>query len=256
MRAGCAFLFAALIAAAAAAPVDFAQLDPVWTTAPVRGPDAPVVGNGILNASVWLGPNGGLNWELQRRDIPLQLGNCNLQTNGGFDTGEARLDLWNAELRGSLTSERGEVRYLTFVCSNPSVLVIVLNHRVQAGALLSWLPAFHQPVPQVATLAGEVHSVQTHGPGGGAVAVVQRRIESRMDRKVYVIAVEPGADGAAALAAATAVADRAAGLGAKVLLSAHRAQWHRDFRENRTMGREDRDYWLQRYRTLSLGLSR
>lgn len=254
LRAAAFFLALAAVAAAAPGP-GFASLDPVWTNAPVRGADAPVLGNGTLFGSVWLGPAGGFNWELHRRGVPLQeLGNCHLQTNDGFDTGTAALDLWNGELRGSLSSEHGEVRYLSFVVRDPSVLVIQLTHRNQGGTLLAWLPAFHAPVPHVIVTPGEVSSVQMLSTGQ-AIAVVQRRIESRPERKTYVVAMEPGTDAAAALAAATAVVERASQEGWAGLMVAHRTQWHRAYRDARPVAAADRAFWLQRYQSLSLGLN-
>lgn len=238
-----------------AEPGIFAQWNPVWTSAPVRGAGAPLVGNGTLFSTVWLGPNGGLNWEIRRRDVALNLGTCLLQTSGGFDSGDASLDLWNGELRGSVTSERGDVRYLTYAVSDPSVIVIELTHRRQGGMVLAWMPAFHTPVPHVIVTPGEVSAVQQLQAGGHAVAVVQRRIDSRPDHQGYVIAIEPGASSAAALAAASAIAEQAALLGPRELLAAHRSQWHRAYRDNVPMTAAERAFWLQHYQSLSLGLN-
>ncbi|HEY3756858.1 MAG TPA: hypothetical protein VGL42_11970 [Opitutaceae bacterium] len=249
-------LFAALAfaAGATAGPAQgFAQLDPIWSVAPVRGAEAPVLGNGLLSASVWLGAGGGFNWELHRRDLPLALGNCNLQAFGGYETGDAKLDLWNAELHGSVTGEHGAVRYHSFICANPSVLVIQLGGIRPATGLLVWLPSKHSPVPSLVTTSGEVASVETTGANGAALAVVLRRIESRPEQKVYAVAVEPGATSAAALAAATGDVERASSLGFRALLAVHRAQWHGAYRANAPMTPADQAFWLQRYKALSLG---
>src|SRR4051812_49155156 len=116
------FVFVSAITAvvsAADAPGDslnwpgfLARSDMVWNSNPTAWEDAAFIGNGRLGASIYL-QGGALAWEINRSDVShgasrYPMGHFSLETTGHLLGGNLRLDLWNAEARGVLKTDRGE----------------------------------------------------------------------------------------------------------------------------------------------------
>jgi len=251
-----------------------ARQDLRWDQAPDKWETSAFLGNGKLGAAIFMRPNGGLGWEVNRSDLihdgsRYPMGHLSLQMPGGFvSTAATRLDLWNAEARGTLSAPGGEIRWRSFVAAEPEVIVLELTGlRGEPGVQVLWLPTLArpataggrpaegsaetiQPPPRLVTGPGTVTSTQSFRDGG-AFAVVLRRIASDPDRKIYVLAANEGDSAARAQSEATLAVERAASTGLDGLLSAHRAWWHQ---YNRTQfisvpdARLEAFYWIQVYK--------
>src|SRR5207247_11131050 len=69
---------------------------------------------------------------------------------GGWG-GTARLALWDAEASGTVTTDRGDIRWRSFTATDPSVIVIVLEGRGGERAVaVDWVPAEARPPRKVA----------------------------------------------------------------------------------------------------------
>src|SRR5688572_25053546 len=120
-------------ASARAGGVDWAAFlsrhDLVWTKVPSRWEDGAWLGNGLLGVMVYSEASSGLSWQLGRSDVTqhadrpdpllargrLPIGRLVLETAGEIRGIDARLDLWNAELAGTLTTDRGSLRFSSVV---------------------------------------------------------------------------------------------------------------------------------------------
>src|SRR5256886_4175348 len=74
-----------------------------------------------------------------------------MKTSGTVQGGDARLTLWDAEASGTVTTDRGEVRWRSFTAAQPSVIVLVLEARGgERDVDLDWAPAEARPPRKVA----------------------------------------------------------------------------------------------------------
>ena len=253
-----------------------ARSDLVWPQMPTAANQAPFIGNGSIGALIHLEGNGALGWDVNRTDVTnrgmrLAMGHLVLLAGGPATAGTARLDLWNAEARGTLDTPNGEVQWRSFAAAAPSVLVIELSG-FQPGKevdLLWWPvlahaprradratpydPADLSPPPLVTTGVGVVTSTQTLA-GGGAFAVVLRRIFSGPQRRIYAVAVGRGAKDTSALAEAESAVARADALGYDRLRAAHRAWWQQYYPASFVSlpdRRLEAFYWIQMYKLAS-----
>ena len=174
-------------------PVFLARHDLVWDRLPTRWGESAFIGNGRLGATIDA-QGGVLGWTINRTDFVhdqsrYPIGRVVLKTAGTVQGGTVRLTLWDAEASGTVTTDRGEVRWRSLTAAQPSVIVIVLEGRggEREGAVdLDWAPAearpprkvarkeafapedLHPP-PTVSRSRAEITSVQTF-IGGGAHA--------------------------------------------------------------------------------------
>ena len=69
-----------------------------------------------------------LRWEMGRADVTehrrdnnrLPIGGLVLETVGKIQDGTMRLDLWNAEVRGTVTTDQGTLQFRTFIAGAKS----------------------------------------------------------------------------------------------------------------------------------------
>ena len=255
-------------------PAFLGRQDLIWSEYPGKWENAPFIGNGNLGAYIRLEQGGALAWDVNRTDVThdglrYPIGHLAIQVAGGFETtGEIRLDLWNAEVRGTMKTARGPVQWRTFAVGSPAVIVLELTGiKAEPGPEVVWLstlarpprlgkrtdaypPEALHPPPDVRTVIDGVNCTQSF-LGGGAFAVVLRRIDSAVDRKVYVLSVDRGDTAKRALSEAQLSAERAASLGMNGLLAAHRSWWHQYYPASFVSlpdARLEAFYWIQMYK--------
>src|SRR5436190_5089333 len=119
-------------------PAFLARHDLVWTRLPEKWDEGAFLGNGMMGAMAYGVAKDALGWELGRADVTerrpaghpmrargrLPIGRLELQTAGAITGHEGRLDLWNAELAGTLSTAKGKLRYRSFLHAVEPVLVI------------------------------------------------------------------------------------------------------------------------------------
>src|SRR2546429_3854369 len=112
------------------------------------------MGNACPGATIAV-RDSGLGWTINRTDVVhdqsrYPIGRVVLKTAGTVRGGEARLTLWDAEASGTVTTDRGAVRWRSFTTARPSVIVIVLEGTGgESGVALDWLPAEARPPRKV-----------------------------------------------------------------------------------------------------------
>lgn len=257
-------------------PTFLARHDLVWDHSLAGWGRSAFVGNGLVGA--WIDVDGGaLGWTINRTDVShdaqrYPIGRVVLQTAGRVTGGSARLTLWDAEASGVAVTERGEVRWRTYVPRRPSVVVVEIEGRGgEAGVDLAWAPAVARPPrkvarreafapedlhpdPLVTDAATGITSVQPF-VGGDAHAESIRRGPVTNGRRTFYVAIgwAPGDStrGAAALRDARAATDSALRLGPASLAAAHRAWWHAYYPASFLSfpdARLESYYWIQIYK--------
>lgn len=246
--------------------------DLVWAANPAAWEEAPFIGNGNLGATIYV-QDGALAWEVNRADFAhngsrYPMGHLSLATANKLKAGELRLDLWNAEARGTTATEHGTVRWRSFTSTTPSVIVIELEGtESEANVSLSWTPASavapdkiarkqaiteddQQPPAEIEKTSNGFTSVQSF-KDGGAYAVAAIVAKSSGPKKTYLVSIESASDGKAAKAAAAATLAKADAAGPDQLTTAHRGWWHDYYPASFVSfpdARLESFYWIQMYK--------
>ncbi len=123
-----------------------ARHDMVWKRLPDRFENAAFTGNGHLGAMVFTtGDQKSLRWQMGRSDVAfwssrIPIGDLILTPKGKILSGEARLDLWNAEVRGTITTDQGSIDFRTFTHSDRMVNVFETVCHGGEKATWTWAP--------------------------------------------------------------------------------------------------------------------
>jgi alpha-L-fucosidase 2 len=269
--------------AATAGSIDWARFlarhDLVWKKVPQGWQEGAFLGNGLLGAMIFAEGKDALQWELGRTDVTdprtdaqanranprLPIGRLLLETAGEITGGAARLDLWNAEVSGTLTTTRGKIGYRSFLHAQEPVLVVEVE---PAGAerdarfvfrpelaIVERLvmrkerigPEHLNPAPFVQEQGALRLSVQPLAGGGEHVVAWQPAARGRLLVLAITRSLQPGQ---ARQEAAAAVA-RAVALGPEKLRRSHQAFWHGYYPASFLSLPEPRlesFYWIQMYK--------
>src|SRR5256885_1269128 len=261
-------------------PVFLARHDLVWDRLPTRWGESAFIGNGRLGATIDA-PGGVLGWTINRTDFVhdqsrFPIGRVVVKTTGTVQRGDARLTLWDAETSGTVTTDRGEVRWRSFAAAQPSVIVIVLEARGgERGddVHLGWVPAGARPArkgarkeafapedlhppPTVTRSPAEITSVQTFLGGGAHAESIVSSSPSPAGRggqgvRTFYLSIGRGNTDREALAEARAATREAARLGVARLTAAHRKWWHAYYPASFLTfpdARLEAYYWIQIYK--------
>ena len=104
--------------------------------------EAPFMGNGMMGAMVMQQDKQTMRWEVGRGDVQdhrpaakkfgydtcrLPIGHFELKTVGKITGGSMRLDLWNAEATGEIKTNRGSIRWQSFVHADHMAMIVRLE---------------------------------------------------------------------------------------------------------------------------------
>ncbi|HEX6354884.1 glycosyl hydrolase family 95 catalytic domain-containing protein [Actinophytocola sp.] len=131
--------------------------DLVWKRVPRTWYEGPFLGNGFLGSMVYQEPGrNALRFTVHHSEVQdhrprfgnewgvarLPVGNLALEPVGQITGADLRLDLWHAELRGTITTDRGRIHLTAFVESGRSVLAITIRPSDgERGAQLTFTPS-------------------------------------------------------------------------------------------------------------------
>ena len=253
----------ALTALAHGAPADWPAFlgrhDFRWQTLPARWEESAFIGNGNLGATIRL-QDQKLSWEINRTDLYVQgeripAGRLSLETAGAVTGGDMRVDLWNAEAAGTLTTDRGEVRWRSIALREPGLILIeVAGKGGEPAPSIAWHPALARPAAttyrhnrkhnwspdappveykpddlhppaEVAATADGFTGTQVYLKGGATAIVARAHPTAAPGRRAFLIAFEPAATVEEALAGANASIKAEQNTAIEKLFDAHRAWW-------------------------------
>jgi hypothetical protein len=248
--------------------------DPVWEVLPQTFDHGAFAGNGVLGATLFQEGPRALRCEVGRSDVTehrrdnnrLPVGGLVLETNGVIRGGSLRIDLWNAEIRGVLDTDRGRVELRCFVCAERPA--IVLEFRAEGGATVRfrWAQGHGQDKrnrtkipddpPNPPALAEQIDGltvgIQPRFAGGEYAATwVETPFEGGTRAFISVADSFPGHS---ARREVVALARAAAAGPFEELETAHRAWWHARYPRSFVSVPDatlESFYWIQLYKLAS-----
>lgn len=253
-----------------------ARHDMVWHRLPDRFENAAFTGNGQLGSMVFTAGSGqALQWQMGRSDVVfgtsrIPIGDLVLRPLGKIVNGEMRLNLWNAEVHGTIKTDRGEIEFRAFSHTDQMVNVFETICRGDEKASWSWAPgAATEPrklfkkealtaadtnAPPVPGKDGDIDlSFQPLKPGGGH-ATAWKSVASGNGRSVLYASVGFSQQEQAAKAEAVAAVTKAVATGAPALAESHRSWWHHFWPEGFVSipdTRLESFYYIQMYKMAS-----
>jgi hypothetical protein len=262
-----------------------AKQDLRWKRAPRYWFDAPFLGNGRLGTMVYQQPGTNvLRFDVQHSEVQdhrpqfgskwglarLPIGHLTLEPTGKLTGYDLRLDLWNAELTGTVTTDKGTLGLHVAVHNDRSVLIVSVTasdgeqgfrwqfHPAEAISPLSKTaegPAgYTGNPPAVRSTADDIERITQPLLSGGQHVTAYREVEPRYPwecaRTLFLNVAHSFPDTGAEAAATTAVR-RASALPVMALLFSHRQWWHGFFRKSFLSVPDQRlqsFYWIQLYK--------
>src|SRR5438552_11502897 len=117
-----------------------AAQDPVWSRMPRTWYEGPFLGNGFLGSMVYAEPAAGaVRFTVQHSEVQdhrpqiqgndwgvarLPVGHLTLEPVGRITGVQLRLHLWDAEVRGTITTDKGHIRLRAIVQNDRSLLLV------------------------------------------------------------------------------------------------------------------------------------
>jgi hypothetical protein len=272
-------------------PDFLSRSDLIWTRMPTGWTDGAFVGNGIIGTIFWQAGNA-LYFEISRTDAydhrngtsiyasryRMPNGHFTLDYKGVNPTGFMRLDLWDAEVRGYVTTGSGKMGLRTFTHAIEEVILLEGTTQGEETLNLNWHPDLCQTTrkdnigkegtvpypPQTRhTVDGVTVSVQsmpessmynTQGRGEGQYATGWKVVNAG-NGKCYVYITETHSyPGTTAMQRAADNVNRAIRLGIDSLVTSHRAWWHNYYQKSFLSipnSRLESFYWIQMYKMAS-----
>jgi alpha-L-fucosidase 2 len=261
-----------------------ADSDLVWQKMPATWEEGPFLGNGFLGCGVYAEPGANaVRFTVQHSEVQdhrpefgslfglarLPIGYFTLEPVGAVTDVDWRLDLWNGELSGTVTTAAGRLSLRTIVHSSRAVLAVeIVPTEGERGLRWTFHPAeavspraAFKPLPTgytanppavVGGYGKADAAVQTLLSGGQHVTAWQE-VGHGPARTLYV-SVAHSFPGDGATDAALSDVRRAAPLPLAELAADHRAWWHTYYRKSFLSipdARLQSFYWIQLYKVAS-----
>ncbi|AWW32780.1 hypothetical protein DN752_23005 [Echinicola strongylocentroti] len=282
-------------------PEFMSQHDLVWEDIPLQWAEGAFVGNGQLGMMMYAKMDENrFNFHVGRQDVTdhrrapdkktsmgveganlldfsrLDIGKMVLHPAGEIQTAHIRQDLYNAEVRGTIFTDRGEIKFRAFTPHDRMVQVIEVSSTEQKeGKELpfswEWMPgnpscprALLMPdryedtykmnpyKPEISSLDGASVCVQRL-EAGGDYATAWKEVRSGDGRQATVYIATANEVPESNKSAGVAVSDvkEAAELGVEALEVAHQKWWHTYFQKSFLSfpdTRMESFYWIQLYK--------
>ncbi|HUB66814.1 MAG TPA: hypothetical protein VL981_04950, partial [Candidatus Methylacidiphilales bacterium] len=258
-------------------PTFMARHDLVWTKMPEEWGQGAFQGNGQLGAMIFAGPGNSLDWRIGRTDVVfaearLPIGDLYLHPVGKIQSCSMRLDLWNAEVTGTLKTDAGQIRFRSFTHASQMVQAIeLIPTEGEAQFKFAWAPGEavdprllvkktpltekdKNPAPVQSQNGNIFLSSQSLQSGGGHVTAWKQI--TRPDGHVWLLLAVgySSKDINEARAEATSDLSKAEATGFDALAATHRDWWHHYYPESFLSipdTRLESFYWIQMYKLAS-----
>ena len=266
-------------------PEFMAQHDLVWERLPKDYYEGAFVGNGLLGTIIFRDrlQTNSLCFEIGRTDIydhrtgapahlwqtRLPIGQALFTPVGKIAGAKIRTDLWNAETRGVITTDAGEIKWRCFVPSEGEVIVLELTTTEgERHAKFTFRPQ-QGDSPRHTVLPKETPDYKPNPPfqiqhtnglevvvqpllAGGDYATTWREVKSNADKRtIYLTVANEILNGGGADRAAVATINQAVAQGVPSLENAHRDWWHAFYPASFVSvpdARIESFYWIQWYK--------
>jgi alpha-L-fucosidase 2 len=262
-----------------------AAQDPVWSRMPRTWYEGPFLGNGFLGSMLYAEPAANaLRFTVQHSEVQdhrpqvqgndwgvarLPVGHLTLEPVGRITGVQLRLHLWDAEVRGTVTTDKGHIR-LRAIVQNDRSLLLVTAETTKGERDFTWV--FHpekalsprivreppppaltpNPDPVTSTVDGATLVVQPM-VAGGQTATAYREVTAHDERTLYLTVAHTFPDTTAQDRVLDTVR-RATQAGKRRLVDTHRDWWHGYYRKSFLSipdGMLQSFYWIQLYKVAS-----
>ncbi len=259
-------------------PAFLGRHDLVWKRPPDRWESGAFSGNGLLGANAYATEDGrSFLWRIGRTDVVdrgmrIPIGDLVLRTKGNLAGADLRLDLWNAELSGTLATSQGRIgvrsfthaeQHLQWIELSPSGGEAVMGFEWLAG--LAANPRFahlkqavpedeRNPGPRIESEGATTLALQPLKLGGGHVTAWRVTSGGKGVKLVLLSVGYSRTDLAAARSEAEAALEKASAAGPARLVRSHRRWWHRFWPASFLSipdTRLESFYWIQIYKMAS-----
>jgi hypothetical protein len=255
--------------------------DLIWKRTPRTWYEGPFLGNGFLAVGVYSEPGANaLRFKVDHGEVQdhrpafgnewgvarLPVGHLTLEPVGQITGVDLRLDLWNAELRGTVTTDKGRLTIRALVQNDRGVLLATVAptpgergfrwvyhpaDSVSPRIVREPPPANFPPNPPPSTRSeGEINVALQPLHAGGQTATAYREKVHGHERTLLLSVAHSYPDTTAEATVLTAVR-RASAMPTSALLRAHREWWHAFYRKSFLSipdGLLQSFYWIQLYK--------
>jgi len=265
-------------------PSFLGRCDPVWNRMPADYYEGPFAGNGLVGTVLFRDDHAtnSLAFEIGRTDVydqrkggntkyercRLPIGRALLTPAGTITASTMRTDLWNAEIRGELTTDKGKITWRCFVPWGSEVIVLeTASTGGEQEASFSFRPQQgdsarrrtrpeerydYKPNPPVTTGVEDGMDVAVQPLlCGGDYATAWKTEDQGEGKKLFVLSVANlTPQSGSARAAANAVKDSLA-KGVAALEAPHKEHWHAFYQASFVTVPDPRIesfYWIQWYK--------
>lgn len=252
-------------------PAFIGRHDLVWDALPGEFDYGAFLGNGMLGTMIHQDGPQRLRWEMGRSDVTehrrdnarLPIGGLVLTTVGEIQQGTMRMDLWNAEVRGTVTTDKGTITFRSFIHTHEMALLTDLTRTGgEAAATLAWearpcvdhrnLTRFDDPPnpPASTSIVNGVNLCRQARYAGGEYAVAWRESPLGDGRRVILSIADTFPDQTAGTEAVATV-EKVSAADFDALLASHRDWWHEFYPKSFVSVPDPRlesFYWIQFYK--------
>lgn len=273
-------------------PSYLGKQDQVWTKLPNNWMESPFIGNGLMGSMLFLNEDNQLIIQIGRSDVQdhraqankaragkilpdqsrLPIGHFVLKTEGNLTGCQLRLNLWDAEISGTLITDLGKIDLTVFIHSEENLLVVNTKAtQAEASYTITWQPeeAFcprirskrkrannyldsylPNPLPTSDSL-GDIQIGKQELLSGGETATAWHIDNVETNSKTLFASVAHSYPTTTAVAEAQTVVSQAKDQTVEALQQTHRVWWH-DFYQKSFVSLPDAKlesfFWAQHYK--------
>jgi alpha-L-fucosidase 2 len=275
-----------------------AKHDLVWDNLPEKWYQAPFTGNGMLGMLVYKDGPQTVRIDVGRGDVEdhrtgdqwhdhprLRIGYFTLDTLGAIRAGQTRLDLWNAEARGTVETSSGKIQWRALTHSDQMVMIFeVTATQGEQGAKFTWHPLeaispamsqarrnvaagskaglwvnwakmdYPSPPNWVLEKQADVNVCRQPLLEGGEYSTAWKIVDKGSGHRILYASIAQSYPEATSSQEAFAAVKKAVNVSLGTLVKSHRAWWHGYYPESFITLPDERwegFYWIQMYKLAS-----
>jgi hypothetical protein len=229
-------------------PTFLAKQDPVWEKLPQQFDHGAFLGNGLLGTTIFQDGQQQIRFEIGRSDVTdhrrdngrLPIGGLLLKTAGQIQSGTLRTDLWNAEVRGEIKTDRGTIKFRAMNHAEEIALIADFDFEgEEKNATFQWeskkAVVFRDELKTAIVTANpepesgrekDVNYCEQKRVAGGSYTTAWQLSEDGSTHRRLTLAVADAFPAAGSKQKAVETVKRVANIPAATLGKSHRDWWH------------------------------
>lgn len=262
----------------------FSRNDMIFDTLTTRWEDGVFTGNGLLGAMLYMKDDNTLRLEIGRTDVTenrgdtisplygkarLPIGHFEIKPRGKIIKNTARLDLWNAEIKGKVITTEGTIEWRSLTLSQTNVIIFeTTTTGAENDFEWNWKPEIsissrtmfakdypkdykENPKPTIREEHGIEYCIQPMLTGGDYTTAWG--IVTKSNKRTYYVSVGYNQKNTS-LPEVTSNINNAKKENSKHLIESHRNWWHNYYLHSFVSipdARLESFYWIQQYKLAS-----